>query len=357
MKSAIDAALGYKKGPNGEALDPLTGKPKTEDTNAGEKKAETPAAGDGKETDTHHANGKPKKDEKGQALDDKGQVVKQAERKVKTAAELELKPEERKALGTKANIRFGELINTVKAHEQARAKDGETIKVLTEARDAILGVMQETGTSQEQLGAYLEFNALLHSQDPKDLEQALSMVEAQRAELYKALGREPKGGDLDLLADFPDLKKQVDEDEITREAALEIAAGRRDKAARNAAAQRQQHQQRSEQQSADQRKKDSEAALAEIDKWTASIAKSDLDYKAKEDKLLAKLDGVLKNYPPNKWLETLKLLYDGIELPKTTVTTGGDTKPLRPTGARPGAKQPATMEEAISQGLGYAKAG
>jgi hypothetical protein len=45
--------------------------------------------------------------------------------------------------------------------------------VLTEARDAILGVMQETKTTPDQLSGYLEFNALLQSSNPKDLEEAL----------------------------------------------------------------------------------------------------------------------------------------------------------------------------------------
>jgi hypothetical protein len=85
MKSAIDAALGYKKPGEGEQK-PAAAKP-------AEKK---PAAADGTETDTHHANGKPKKNEKGEALDAEGKVVKPAAPKAKTAAELDLKPEQLK---------------------------------------------------------------------------------------------------------------------------------------------------------------------------------------------------------------------------------------------------------------------
>jgi hypothetical protein len=362
MLAAIDAGLGYKKDGEGFRLDAAgkrthnpDGTPITPEE-GGEKKGAKPpaAAGAGKETDTHYANGKPKKNEKGEPLDDKGQVVK-ASPKLKTAAELDLKPEERKALGTKAQIRFGELINTVKAHEARVAQDAQTIKGLTEARDTILGVMQETGTSQDMLAAFFDFQALSQSKDPKDLEAALGMVEEQRAALYKALGREPKGGDLDLLAEFPDLKKQVDEEEITRAAALEIAHGRRDKAARAEQERRREQQQQRQTQTAEQQKKAGETALAEIEKWTAGLAKTDLDYKAKEDKLLAKLEGVLKEYTPDKWLSTLKLLYDGIEITKAPATPGGH-KPLRPTHAKPGAKAPTSMLDAINQGLGYAGA-
>lgn len=352
MKAAIDAALGYKKGPNGEALDPLTGKVKPD---AGEKKPNA-AAGDGKETETHHANGTAKKGAKGEALDDKGQVVTKAAPKVKTSAELALKPEELKALGAKTGQRFTEMIGTLKSHEGTIAKQGETIKVLSEARDAILGVLQDTGTTQEQLGGYLEFNRLLHSSAAKDLEAALGMVESQRAAIYKALGREPKGGDLDLLAEFADLQQKVADGQITREDALELANGRREKAARDSAEQRQQQQQRQQTQTEAQAKQAADNAVKEIEKWTASLAKDDLDYKAKEDKLLSKLDGVLKEYPPNQWLSTLKLLYDGIEITKAPAGAGGSSKPIRPSGVRPGAKAPNSMLDAINQGLGYAGA-
>ena len=354
MKSAIDAGLGYKKGPGGEALDPLTGKVKEAPA---AKPAAKPAAGEAKETETHHANGAPKKNEKGEALDDKGQVVKPAAApKLKSAAELDLKPEEKKALHAKTQGRFAEVITTLKAHEGTITNLTATNKTLAEARDAILGVMEETHTTQDQLAAYLEFNALLQSKDTKDLESALQMLEGQRTALYKALGREPQGGGLDLLADFPDLKKQVEEEEITRSAALEIAKGRRDRATRDAESQRQQQQQRSQQQTAEQRKQAAETALKGIEAWTAGLSKTDLDYKAKEDKLLAKVDGVLKSYPPNQWLPTLQLLYEGIEIQKAAPASGRQNQPLRPSGATPGAKAPTSMKEAIDQGLGYAGA-
>ena len=352
MKSAIDAALGYKKGPNGEDLDPLTGKPKEQ--KPAEKPAEKPAAGEGKETETHHANGKPKKSEKGEDLDADGKVVPKQAPKPKTAAELDLKPEEKKGLHAKTQARFAEVINTLKERETAISTLTETNKTLAEARDAILGVMQETKTTQEQLVGYLEFNAMLHSNDPKQIEQALQLVERQRVALMTVLGREADG--VDLLKDFPDLAEDVNESRITRERALEIAQGRRDKAARDAAAKREQEKQRTQTQSAEQRKQASEAALTEIEKWTAGLAKTDLDYKSKEDRLLAKVEGVIKNYPPNLWLSTLKMMYEGIEIQKAPMTSGQQTRPLRPSGAKPGDKAPSNMKEAIDQGLGYAGA-
>lgn len=341
MKSAIDAALGYKGGADGK----------------GGKQEEKPGAGDkgaGKETETHHANGKPKKDDKGQDLDPEGKVVQKGAPKVKSAAELALKPEELKLLGAKTQARFGEMIGALKAHEATIAKIGNENKVLMAGRDAIIGLMQETQTTQDQLAGYLHFNSLLQSGNAEDLEAALQMVEQQRLGLYKALGREPEGGGLDLLKDFPDLAKQVEEDEITRAAALELAKARRERAAREHQASRQKSAKQADADRQAQQKKEAEDAEKAISTWTAELQKSDIDYAAKEDRLLAKLDEVLEKYPPKQWLPTLKLLYDGIEITKAAPPGGSQHKPLRPSGARPGAKAPANMLEAINQGLGYA---
>lgn len=354
MKSAIDVALGYKKDEAGNRLDAAGNITHDKDGKAVEANPAATKPVPGKESETHHANGKPKKDDKGQSLDAEGKVVKAEAPKAKTAAELALKPEELKGLHAKTSARFGEVITALKTHEATIAKQTDTIKALSEARNAILSVMEETRTTQDQLAAYLEFNALLQSNNPKDLESALGMIERQRAALYKALGREPAGGDVDLLAEFPDLQQKVTEAQLTREDALEIANSRREKAGRDAAAQRQADQQRSQTQTADQKKQAETTALTSIETWTKELSKSDLDYSAKEAKLLAKVPDVIKNYTPALWLPTLKMLYEGIVITKAQAAPGAGHRPIRPSGAKPGDKKPDSMLEAINQGLGYA---
>jgi hypothetical protein len=291
-----------------------------------------------------HANGAPKKDAKGNELDDTGKIVKPAEQpKAKTAAELELKPEEKKALGAKAQARFSEVITTLKSREAEIATLNEQMVPLREARDAITSILAETKTTPDQLSGYLEFNRMLNSGDPKDMENALKLIESQRVAIYKILGREPEGGGIDLLADFPDLKDKVAEAQITREAALELAAGRRAKAA--AEAQSKQHQ--ATQQNAAELKKSQDKGLADITAWAGDLAKTDIDYKAKEDKLLEQVDEVIKTYPPNQWLATLKLLYQGIVVTKAAPAAPKKEQPIRPTGAKPGAKAPQNMFEAM----------
>jgi hypothetical protein len=316
---------------------------------AKKKEEEAAAAAKAKPAETH-ANGKPKKDDKGNELDDKGQIVKKAEpAKVKTAAELDLKPEEKKALGTKAQARFGEMVTTLKAREAEIATLNEQMKPLQEARDTIAGILQETNTTPDQLSAYLEFNRMLQSNDAKDLENALEMVESQRAALYQALGREPADGGVDLLKEFPDLAQKVEEAKLTREDALEIAQARRERKAAEVSAQQ---AKRGEQQQTEV-KKARDKGVSDITAWEKQLEQDDIDYPAKKEKLLDQVDEVIKTYPPNQWLPTLKLLYAGIQVSKAGPAARREN-PIRPSGAKPGGKAPQNMYEAMwgSQGNG-----
>jgi hypothetical protein len=169
------------------------------------------------------------------------------------------------------------------------------------------------------------------------------MVENQRAALYTALGREPEDGGVDLLAEFPDLKQKVTDAQITREDALELAAARRERAANT----RKDQQQQSQQQGVEQVKTARANALKDITAWTADLTKSDIDYMAKEEKLLEQVEEVIKTYPPNQWLATLKLLYSGIAVQKAAPQPNKGQQPIRPSGAKPGAKAPQNMFEAM----------
>lgn len=307
---------------------------------------ETPAAAKPKKdegaaaAEEKHPNGAPKKNEKGEDLDAEGKVV---PKKSKTAAELELKPDELKTLGPKAQERFREVISTLKEREATIGQLTETNKTLASARDNIVSVLEETHTTSDQLSAYLEFNRMLQSGDPKDLESALELLENQRAAIYKSLGREPEDGGLDLLAEFPDLKEDVSEAKITRERALEIAQARRERAA----AQARDERTRSSEQSAQATQQARTKALNDIGAWTAKMAKEDIDFKAKEAKLLDQVDDVIKNYAPNQWVATLQMLYKQIAIPKAASQPRKGEQPLRPSGAKPGAKAPQNMFEAM----------
>jgi hypothetical protein len=296
-----------------------------------------------------HANGKPKKDAQGRALDDKGQLVKA---KVKSSAELTLKPEELKALAPQTQQRFRELINTLKTAETEKVTLTKQMGELRGARDAMMNVMKEVGMDQAQFANYMEFHGMLSSGQPVQLKKALEILDAQRASIYEFLGEEPPNAGVDLLAPHEDLRKRVEEEQISRADALAIARGRALEKQANVS--REQKTNTEEQRRAQQ--KASDDAIASIDAWTAKLAAEDIDFRAKESKILERVTEVIKNYPPDKWLSTLQLLYQGITVQKAG-TTLPNRRPLRPSGTGGGTPQPKTMAEAIDQGLGYGQGG
>lgn len=256
--------------------------------------------------------------------------------------------DEKRLWAPKSQQRFQEAFGEIKRLTAANEQQATHIKGLEQSRDAILGVLEETHTTDEQLSQLLEYNRMVQT---GDLEGALKVVNAQRAAILRQLGREEPG--VDLLSDFPDLAKEVEDEKKTREHALLEANRRRSEAQAKARAEAE--RKRGEAASSGEQKV--EAALTELKKWGEELARTDLDYKAKEGKLLGHIEGVVQEYPPHLWVPTLKRLYAGLSVDKPAAPRSKDEQGLRPSGVRPGAPQPKDALEAIEQGLGYAKTG
>lgn len=316
----------------------------------GGKKPE-PKVEEKRETETHYASGKPKKNDKGESIGEDGKVIQKP--KEKSVAELTapLSDAERKTLTPASQGRFAELSKAVKTLDEKLAAANAEVEPLKQAREALVGAMQDTGTTQEMLVNLLEFNGMRQSSDPKELEQALKFLNTLRVPILTALGIEE--GDVDLLKDFPDLAKEVEEERMTRPYALEVAKGRRAEKLRQQQADATRSAETKKSEQARAHKQAADAALDDIEKWTRQLQTDDLDYKAKEDILLPKLQGVMKDYQPAQWLPTLKLLYAGIVIKKDQSTQTRQQRPLRPSAARAGEPAPTDMKQAIDQALGY----
>lgn len=336
MAAAISEGLGYDKAktlPEDKAADAA-------------KIAEEQAT---KERDAKAAAGDPaalqaKKDAEAQAAADAA--------KPKDLKALELSPADKKAMLPATAARFEKVLTAAK-EERARAETAETqVQHLSQAREAIMGVLRETNTSDQDLAQLLEFNRLVKSGTPQGLEQALAVIDQHRVNLLRALGREGDG--YDPLAEHPDLAKDVAENKVTKERALEIVAARKREAI-NAAQQSRGDQARQSQQQVEQAH---QQGLSDIEKWAAEISRSDIDYKPKEEKIIAEIGGIIKDYPPNLWLPTIKRVYASIAVNKAApaLPSSNGAQPLRSSGAKPGNAAPTSMVEAISQGLGYVKA-
>lgn len=290
------------------------------------------------------------------------QAKQEAERKATEEAKkpkdlkaLELTDAEKKAFPASTQKRISELL-TISNTERTRAETAESqVKVLAQSRDAIMGVLQETKTSDQDLAQLLEFNRLVKTGDPASLEQALAVVNHHRVNILKALGREGDG--YDPLAQHADLQKELAENSITRARALEIAGARQREATANAQRDQGQRTHQAEQQRQQEHQRALDTGLQSIDQWVAKISTSDIDFKAKEDILLTKIDGIIKQYPPNLWLPTIEAVYSAIAVHKAPapLPSVGNNSPLRSSGAKPGSPAPTNMMEAISGGLGYGK--
>lgn len=354
MVAAIDAGLGYEPGKDGKKDAPAAGTTKApvgetpEAKDAREKKeAEEKAI---KERDEKAAAGDPEAIKAKAAADAKAKIEAAKPKDLKT---LELKPEEKAAMKAATAARYNEVLAIAKSERAAREAAEAKIGPLAQSRDAILGVLKETNTSDEDLVQLLEFNRLTKTGRPEDLNAALAIVNAQRGNLMKALGK--KGDDYDPLNEpgNADLKKKVEDQSITEDVALELAASRR-AAALTRAGEAKGEQARQAQEQINQAHA---KGLAAVEGWCAQVARTDIDYNAKETILLPKIDQIVATYPPHLWLPTIKQAYELIVVQKAPAQppAGGGNQPLRPSGAKPGNAAPTSMAEAIDQGLGYVK--
>ncbi len=270
------------------------------------------------------------------------------EAKLKTVKvdDIKLSDAEKASLTPKANERFHALHKLAKAKEDENAQLSAQVAQFRTQHETFTNVLKDTHTAPEELGALLDYNFMLKT---GKFEDALKMVEMHRAAIYKAMGREAPG--VDLLADFPDLAASVQNNELTRDRAIEIGTSRR----REALQAQQQQGQQAQQTQAQQAQLVQQNALASIDKWCSETAAKDIDFKAREEKLLPQIAEIMQDYPPNLWLKTIQRMYSTVIVPRETSVLQPQGA-LRPNGARPGPKEASNMFDAIKSGLGYSAA-
>ena len=229
-----------------------------------------------------------------------------------------------------------------------RKKPTELEKVTQDFNYLIKGV-EATGTSPEQYGETLSWLALFNSQDPKNQEKALELVENVAERLATLLGKERTVGD--PLSAHPDLKDAVTKGQITAQYAKEIARTRngqqfRTELTTNAT---QQHQQ---QQAAQQEEHQGRLALSQLEE---TLRASDPDYEAKKAILVPALKPVMDTVPWSQKKDKFLAAYKNLKLPgaaqsaKKTPTN----QPLR-AGKQPAGgqtKAPGSMLEAVSGAL------
>ena len=176
-------------------------------------------------------------------------------------------------------------------------------------------MVKSTGMSADQFATTLEFGRLVNSGDPKNLEVALGMIEQQRADLYARLGKEAPG--VDLLAEHTDLQQAVENMEITRERAVELAKFRRQE---NQQRQAQQVQQQTLQQR-QQFEQTVQQAAGQMEAYLSTRAK-EIDHPARMKIISdhfrnpANMQKFVSEFRPEQWPTALQLMYDNIQVPR-----------------------------------------
>lgn len=236
-----------------------------------------------------------------------------------------------------------------KAQERFQALS-RTAKELAGQISAIQDIVRESGATPDEFIQTMFFLQDLKSDNKEGLQRAMSVIENVRHGLAQRLGIEAPG--IDLLHDFPDLKKEVEEYQITKERALEIANNRR--AARQGNAERERQDLIKSQEEAFNIEKTT--AIAEINKLSAEWHKSDIDFKPKAQYIAEVVKGWAKDgtpFSPKQWPAVIKQMYADLSKGSslTKKTEPKTPLPLRPNGLTGGNKVPQTAIEAMNQKL------
>jgi hypothetical protein len=227
-----------------------------------------------------------------------------------------------------------------------RVKEGERYK---SERDEIIGLLQSTGASPEDLNNTIQYMRLVHSPSLDDKRKALEVLRAEVQALAVEVGDANIPG-FDPLAQFPDLVDAVVVKDITEDHAKEIALSRmrqqRDQTRQSEVAQRQQAQSTAQQ--AVEYGKQQLTALEQR-------LMADPDYRTKYDILVPMLKPTMQSLHPSQWATVFENAYVNLKLPAAAPTPKPAPKnqPLRAKApAGEGSKGISSAEEALDAALG-----
>lgn len=206
-----------------------------------------------------------------------------------------------------------ELLTGIKS-ERGRARVAQIIEERKAAQGEVAAVRElvhAAGMTAESFGQHIEFSRLANSNDPDDLKRAAQMLEQTRADLYRRLGQDAPG--VDVLADHPDLAQRVQNLEMPRETALEVAKMRREQQAIQ--------QQRAQVQAQEQETAQFNQAVAQAQQSLESYVQTrahEIDHPARMKALETyfadprKLQEFATTYQPSQWPAAIRMLYDNV---------------------------------------------
>jgi len=244
---------------------------------------------------------------------EKDDASKGAEAAKKDEAEKE-KPEQKvdhvndpipKELKEATQERIRSLIRYVKERDEALTVQGNLISAI-----------QGTGTTAEEFASMIHYLDAFHSDDPKKLETALTILQQNMESIALRLGRDVPG--VDFLAGHQDLKDAVKYGQITQQHASEIARARTAHARTQAL-----NEQRTTATQAEQASKaEKDSAITDLNALGAQLAKTDPEYQRKYDLIVEPLKAAFAHIPPSQWRAAFDKAYAAVKVPAVPALTG-----------------------------------
>ena len=243
---------------------------------------------------------------------------------------------------------FAALIKTAK---EADAKVAEA----TQNLDYIVKGVQATGTTPQQYGEVLSWMQLFNSGDAIQQAKALELAEIVCDKLAGLLGKER--APTDALSGFDDLKTAVQQGQITRQWATQLALQRRQQKTRGDI----ETSARTQQETQTAASTELETARVDLNALEQQLAATDKDFAAKKRLLIPVLQPLFKTIPPSQWKEKFMLAYKNAKVATAgsalaaTRRGSGQMPANQPQRAKQsaggGVKQPASMGDAINAAL------
>jgi hypothetical protein len=216
-------------------------------------------------------------------------------------------------------------------------------------RNEILGMITDTGATAAQYTQALQYLKMVNSRDPAQIQQAISVMQAELSALSRMAGVPVAG--VDHLAEHADLKAAVEAKQITQQLAEEIAAGRNQRAHQTQVTQLTQEQQ-------EQARIDHAAGVKALNDIGRQLQARDPNYRTKAVAVLKTIEAEMRKQPPSQWAQTFLVAYTTYQPPRVPAPPARNTpvvpknQPLR--GNNPSGGQQATpksLEEAINMGI------
>ena len=264
-----------------------------------------------------------------------------------------LKPPE--GISPQATARFQQLVTT---NKELTAKLEHTAQQHQKAEEVVTSIQKffaDHGLGQQDVAQYAQYHLFSQqaAQGNQQAAQAWGQALAQEIKRFElTTGQQIQIND--PLGDHPDLLQAVRGNQMTEAAALEVARARTHMANSNtrSAQQKQQQEQQQAQQQAIQ------SATNDIKAFADQCANGDIDWAWKEAKIIAQVQEIVTQYPPNLWLDQVKRAYTLLSSLPSQGRQGGGPSPLVGSGGQANTPAPTTGEKAsmmdvIGQGLGW----